>query len=288
MSFGRAANFVSHCFAGVLLCSAWHIEAQGPAQPPSPATVEANVPQGGISFTPESQFQGSVPSGQATAATLSLSLQDAIDRGLKANLGLLTRETASRGVQAERIRALSAMLPNVVGTAAETASQIDLAAFGFRFAGFPTVIGPFGFTDVRASASQSIFDWTARKNRLSATQDVKASQLSYQDGRDLVAHAVASAYLLIIADEARVDATQSQVTTAQALYERARDQHTAGISPAIDELRAQVELKTQQQQLLAQENQLAKDKLGLGRVIGLPSGQVFEVSEKFPSRRWKG
>jgi len=275
MSFGRTA-----CIA--LLCSAGHIQAQGPAQPPPAATVDANIPSGGISFTPGSQFQGSVPSGQATSAPLSLSLQDAISRGLKTNLGLLTRETASRSAQAERIRTLSALLPNVVGTASETATQIDLAEFGFRFPGFPTVIGPVGFSDVRASASQSIFDWTARKNRQSATQDLKASQLSYQDGRDLVVQAVASAYLLIIADAARVEATRTLVATAQTLYERARDQHRAGVSPAIDELRAQVELKTQQQQLLSQENQLAKDKLSLGRVIGLPSGQVFDVSEKVP------
>ena len=75
--------------------------------------------------------------------------------------------------------------------------------------------------------------------------------------------AVASAYLQIIADAARVDATKAQVQTAQALYERARDQHAAGVSPAIDELRAQVELKTQQQVLLAQQNQFDKDKLVL-------------------------
>jgi outer membrane protein TolC len=72
------------------------------------------------------------------------------------------------------------------------------------------------------------------------------------------------------------------VETAQALYQRARDQHQAGVSPAIDELRAQVELKTQQQTLLSEQNQLDKDKLSLGRVIGLPSGQAFTLSETIP------
>jgi outer membrane protein TolC len=72
------------------------------------------------------------------------------------------------------------------------------------------------------------------------------------------------------------------VETAQALYERARDQHRAGTSAAIDELRSQVELKTQQQQLLALQNQVAKDKLSLARAIGLPTGQVFEISDHVP------
>jgi outer membrane protein TolC len=43
-----------------------------------------------------------------------------------------------------------------------------------------------------------------------------------------------------------------------------------------------VELKTQQQQLLSLTNQVAKDKLSLARAIGLPSGQVFEISDKAP------
>lgn len=261
------------------------VMAQGPAVPPSQATVPANVPSGGLMFGQTSQFQESVPSGVATTTPLVLSLQDAIDRGMKNNLGLLVLDSGSRIAKAERIRALSALLPNVVGGLSETVQQIDLAAFGFKFAGnfgIPQIVGPFGITDARASASQSIFDWTARKNRQAANENARASQLSYDDGRDLVVQAVASAYLQIIADGARVEATRAQVSTAEALYERARDQHLAGTSPAIDELRAQVELKTEQQQLLAQDNQLAKDKLVLSRVIGLPSGQVFDLSDTIP------
>jgi outer membrane protein TolC len=192
------------------------------------------------------------------------------------------RDTGNRLAQAERVRALSALLPNVAGGVTETDQQLDLASFGFHFAGIPSVIGPFTYIDARASAGQRIFDWTALKNKKFAEQNVKVAQLSYQDGRDLVVQAVASAYLQIIADAARVDATRAQVATAQALYERARDQHTAGVSPAIDELRAQVELKTQQQQLLSQENQLAKDKLALARTIGLPSGQPYTLSDTLP------
>ncbi len=108
------------------------------------------------------------------------------------------------------------------------------------------------------------FDFTSIKNRRAAIENENAAKLSIQDARDLVVQAVASAYLQIIADRARIDATRAQVNTAQALYVRARDQHQAGVSPAIDELRSQVELKTQQQQLIAQVNQLAKDKLASG------------------------
>jgi len=123
---------------------------------------------------------------------------------------------------------------------------------------------------------------TTLRNRRSATQNERAAQLSVQDARDLVVQAVATAYLQIIADLARIDATRVQVTTAEALYQRARDQHRAGLSPAIDELRSQVEWKMQQQQLISQENQLAKDKLALGRVIGLSPSQAYSTSDAIP------
>jgi outer membrane protein TolC len=258
------------------------LDAQGPAQHTQPATAPVILPQGGINRPQASDFQGSAAAKNADTAPISLSLQDAIDRGLKNNLGLLVSDTASRVAHAERVRALSALLPTVTGNISETLQQINLASFGFHFAGVPSVIGPFGITDLRVSASQSVLDFTSIKNRRAAAENENAAKLSIQDARDLVVQAVAAAYLQIIADRARIDATRAQVDTAQALYVRARDQHQAGVSPAIDELRSQVELKTQQQQLIAQENQLAKDKLALGRVIGLPLAQPFDASDTIP------
>ena len=54
------------------------------------------------------------------------------------------------------------------------------------------------------------------------------------------------------------------------------------MSPAIDELRSQVEWKSRQQQLLAAQNLFAKDKLALARVTGLPPAQDFELSDTAP------
>jgi outer membrane protein TolC len=93
---------------------------------------------------------------------------------------------------------------------------------------------------------------------------------------------VANSYLTIIADAASVVSTNAEVTTAQALFERARDQHAAGVSPAIDELRSQVELKSRQQQLLAAQNRLGKDKLALQQAIGLPGSQAIELTDTAP------
>ena len=234
------------------------------------------------------QFNGSTPSGEATPTALNLSLDDAIARGLKTNLGLLTRDNFSTSARVDRMQLLAALLPAVNGSVSMADQQVSLTTFGFHFPGIPTIIGPFHYQDAGAKADIPIYDGSARNAWRSAKESQRAAELSVKDARDLVVQAVASAYLQIIATAARVDATRVQVETAQALYERARDQHRAGTSPAIDELRSQVELKTQQQQLLALQNQVAKDKLSLGRAIGLPSGQAFEIADQAPYKPLDG
>ena len=219
--------------------------------------------------------------GQPNAA-LKLTLDDAIQRGLKTNVAVLERETGDRLARIDRIRTLSALLPKVNGTVSENVQEINLATFGFRFPGVPTIIGPFGYSDIRAAAEMNLFDLAARRSLKAADLNLRATTLNTQDARDLVVEAVANTYLSIIAAGARVESARGEALTAQALYERARDLHMAGVSPAIDELRAQVELKTRQQQLLAAENQMAKSKLALARVIGLPAAQAFDLADAVP------
>jgi outer membrane protein TolC len=88
--------------------------------------------------------------------------------------------------------------------------------------------------------------------------------------------------LSVITEAARADAIQAEVNLAQALFDRASDQRKAGTVPGIDVLRAEVQLKTEQQRLLAQKNQVEKAKLTLARVIGVPGGQAFTVTDALP------
>lgn len=234
----------------------------------------------------QSQFQGSVPTGAASPTPLALTLHDTIDRGLKANLGLLVSDSANEAARGQRLRALSALLPQLHGQAGETVEQLSLKTIGFNFTFpgvyIPTIAGPFHYTDVRAYASWNAFDYNALKNYREAQESRLAAQLAVMDARDLVVQATAGAYLQIIADASRVEAIRSQAETAQALYDRATDQRRAGTAAGIDVLRSQVEWKQQQQRLLAQKNQFDKDKLALSRVIGLAAGQEFSLSETAP------
>lgn len=227
-------------------------------------------------------FALAVPAVWGQAAPLKLSLDDAIERGLRTNLAVLTRETGDKLARADQIRALAALYPTINAGVTQNVQQNNIAVFGFRFPGIPTIIGPFGYQDMRASAEMGLYNRATHFRLKAADANIRAAELSTQDARDLVVEAVANSYFTIIAAAARVDASKADVATAQALYERARDQHAAGVSPAIDELRSQVQWKGRQQQLLAAENQWSKSKLVLARVMGLSAGQEFELADSAP------
>ena len=252
------------------------------AQVPPPPQAPPNGPAPVLQEPIQIYYSGSVATGQATGTPLALSLREAIRRGLQYNLGVLSNRDIVDTVRAERRRTLSALLPSLTVGATQTSQQLDLVAFGLKVPGFPAVVGPFQYENVRAYAQQTVYDRTSLKNLKSATETQKAAELTAEDARNLVVEAVSNAWLSIISDSARVDAVRAELNLAQALFDRATDQKKAGTVAGIDVLRAEVELRTEQQRLLAQKNQVEKDKLILARAIGLPAGQQFMVTDPLP------
>ncbi|MGA2752710.1 MAG: TolC family protein [Terracidiphilus sp.] len=227
-------------------------------------------------------FQGSVTKGNASSQTIDLSLEDAIQRGLQSNLGIILSGTQTSGARAARLSQLQSLLPSVDFTAKEAAMQTDLPAEGLRIPGFPKIIGPFGYTDVRASLTWSLIDVQSLRNYLAARHNFAAAQLSAQDARDMVVLTVGNAYLLVLADQTNVSSVQAQVATAKVSLDQAVDNHQAGTAPLLDELRARVDYQSLQQQLIAAQDSLEKDKLALARTIGLPLAQSFILTDTAP------
>jgi outer membrane protein TolC len=236
----------------------------------------------------QSPFTGSEPEGKASSEVLQLSFQEAIDRGLRNNLGLLLSGDQAITARGERWKELSNLLPNLSARVQEDVQTQSLTALGLKGnilhspTPLPRVIGPFNYFDARASLSQSLFNFHDLEKERAASESLKSAQYNYKDARELVVLAVGNSYLLAIATAARIETADAQVKNAQALYDKAVDQQNAGLSPAIDTLRARVELQTRQQQLIAARNDFARQKLLLARVIGLPTGQEILLTEKAP------
>jgi len=227
---------------------------------------------------------GSVPSGPASDQVLQLTLRDAIKMALRYNLGAIESGQNAQIARGQRLLALSNLLPQVSAGASENVQQVNLATFGLNRlkTGIPTVVGPFSYSSVDASINQTLFSYESIQRFRAARTAEQAAQLSYQDILDVVTLTVGNAYLQIIEADSRIKAQEAQVQNARALYDRAVDQVQAGTAPRIDATRTEVQLHTEEYNLSIARNNFAVAKLALGRAIGLPLGQEFELADTLP------
>ncbi|PWT80870.1 MAG: hypothetical protein C5B57_11550, partial [Blastocatellia bacterium] len=224
---------------------------------------------------------------QSQSTPRVLTLRDAIQRALEYNLtivGLRHAVTEERGLQ--RV-AKSQLLPSLTGEFSGTDQRINLAALGVNIEipglfSQPILVGPFGVLDLRARLSQSIFDLQAIRNHRARGEAVRASELSLDDARDLVVLTVGRVYLEGQAARARVEATRAQVQTAVAIHERAVQQKDAGLATPLDVTRAEVQTLMARQRLVTPEAALAKQKIELSRLTGLPATDQYDLEEGVP------
>jgi len=234
----------------------------------------------------QDSFKGSIVEGKSTGNVLDLSLDDAIQRGLRNNLGVILQGAAQKNANGQRLEELQALLPTVTGAASINVQQVNLAAYGLKFPGLNPIVGPFQVVDFRAYLTQNLFNLSALQNYLAARHNFAAAKLTAQDARDLVVLTVGNAYLLCIADNARVEAVTAELATSKVSLDQAVAAHDAGTSPKLDVLRAQVDYQNEQQTLIAANNELAKDKLALARAIGLPLDQQYRLTDRVPYAEW--
>jgi outer membrane protein TolC len=232
----------------------------------------------------QSSYSGSVPQGSSTGGVLSLTLHEALGRGVRFNLGTISQGAAVMQAQGERQAARSTLMPNLNAAVSEEFERLNLRTQGVESNTFP-LAATFNFFDARAARlNQSVFDLVRIENLHAASENLKASIKAAQNARDLVVLAVAGSYLEIVATKARIAAATGQVETSQAIYVQAADRFAAGLNARIDATRSQVQLQTEQQRLRSLQADMETQKLRLARIIGLAPGQQFAVADVFPYR----
>ncbi|MGA2236497.1 MAG: TolC family protein [Terriglobales bacterium] len=214
---------------------------------------------------------------------MHLTLRDAINQGVRYNLATIESGENARIARGQRLIALSKLLPEVSAGVSEDVQQLSLATLGLKnLPGVPKIIGPFGYSSVDATISQTIFSFESVQRFRAARTAEDAAKLNYQNVLDVVTLAVGNAYLQVIEASSRIEAQEAQVRNARALYEQARDEVEAGTAPRIDLTRTEVQLHSEEYNLSVARNNFAVSKLALGRAIGLPMGQQFELADQLP------
>jgi outer membrane protein TolC len=253
-----------------------------PGSGPSSSTSSGAQVQAAPAQVNSNTYQGSIVKQAPVPGVLALTLDQAIHMGLQYNLGLVLSGTNAGSARAQQLQQLQALLPTVTGTAKESVQQINLKAEGLSIPGFPSIIGPFAYSDIRGSMQWSLLNLSSLDNYLASKHNFQGSKLSIEDAKDMVVLTVGNAYLLCIADASRVQSAQAQVDTSKVSLDQAVANHQAGTSPLLDELRARVDYQTQQQTLISAQNQYQKDKIALARAIGLPLEQSYELADQAP------
>ena len=213
-------------------------------------------------------------------APVRLNLQDAIQRGLQANLSVLVASSRVGEVEGTRMRRLSAaLLPRVNAQAYANVQNRDLEAFGISAPGFPSVVGPFSNYDFRIYAQQNVVDLQSYHGLKASERALDSGRMDERDARDLIVRAIAALYLNAQSASARADAAQSRVTDSSTLLKLAKDRHDAGTATGVDVLRAEVQFANDRQALLITQNQARQSLIELARTLGMAPGTPLELAE---------
>jgi len=225
--------------------------------------------------------QGALP-GNAPTQLLRLTLDQAVALALKQNpTAQIAVLTAAQSEQDKNI-ARADLLPQASASISDEAQKVNLLAeFGGKVAlpGFPKTVGPYQFFSAGPSVSAPIFDLTLLRRYQAAQNTLSASKANSLSTREQVILLVVSQYIGTLRAAANVQASQSRVELAQALYDQAADLQKEGVGTGIDTLRANVELQNEKQRFIQAETDRETSLFGLSRLLNLDPRQPIEQAD---------
>jgi len=222
------------------------------------------------------------PATASPTEGLRLTLDQAVALALKQNpTAQIAVLTAAQSEQDKNI-ARADLLPQASARTSVEAQKVNLQAqFGGKtpFPGFPKTLGPYQVFSAGPTVSAPVFDLTLWNRYQASRNTANASKANSLSTREQVILLTVSQYIGTLRAVANVQASQSRVDLAQALYDQAADLQKEGVGTGIDTLRANVELQNEKQRLLEAENDRETFLYGLSRLLNLDPRQKVELSD---------
>ncbi len=234
-----------------------------------------------LTHAQDTNKQSALP-GNAPAQVLRLTLDQAVGLALKQNP---TAQIAIlQAAQSEQDKNISRadLLPQANARISDEAQKVNLLAqFGGRtpFPGFPKTLGPYQVFSAGPSFGAAVFDLTLWRRYQAARDTASASKATSLSTREQVILLVVSQYIGTLRAVANVEASQSRVSLAQALYDQAADLQKEGVGTGIDTLRANVELQNEKQRLIEAETDRETSLFALSRLLSLDPRQAIELAD---------
>ncbi|HEY1501989.1 MAG TPA: TolC family protein [Acidobacteriaceae bacterium] len=245
----------------------------------------------------QNAYAGSVQAVAYTPEAKALSLDDAIKLGILNNLALTIAREQQKTADAEKLQLVTVLLPNLTLHGETGVHEFNLEATGFH----PSTISSFApllppgaslsefhlitradTTIGQVNFSQALFNWAGYDVWRASQAFTRAAYYNAQSSRGLVVLNVGNTYLEALATKAQLDYARSLEKTDETAFNQAHEEHAAGVAANLDELRARVQLQSQQQTVIAAEDNFEKAKIALNRMIGLAPEQPITLTESSP------
>jgi len=218
---------------------------------------------------------------QAAGGPLKLTLDKAVNLALKQNPSAqIAVLQAAEAVQDKNI-ARAGLLPQADLQTTDAIRRINLQEqLGtLPFPGIPGHVGPLNILHAGPTFGTPVFDLTLWNRYRSAKDLANASKATSLSTREQVILLVVSQYIGTLRAMATVEASQSRVDLAQALYDQAADLQKEGVGTGIDTLRANVELQNEKQSLLVAQTDRDSSLFGLSRLLNLDARQEIALAD---------
>jgi outer membrane protein len=220
--------------------------------------------------------------------TLPVSLKRAVDIALapEGSPRVALAQESIKEAEAKKLEARGALLPDLESSLSDRRQTTNLRAYGFNFAipipgvSIPSIVGPFSVFDARATASQTVFDFSIIKRYQQSKVNVEAVKSDFDAAKNQVSDQVARAYLTALRADAALETARANVELSQALRTQAVQQKDAGTGTGLDVTRADVQLANDKQRLVVAENDRRRAGLNLMRAMGLKLDAVISLTDK--------
>src|SRR6185312_8553534 len=133
---------------------------------------------------------------------------------------------------------------------------------------------------------RGVLDADLRSASLEAVSSRQGSRESQPGGRTNAARGDELTrciqYLGVLRAMASVDASRSRVGLATALLDQARALHQAGVATRVDEVRAEMKVRQEEQRLIVAQTDVDTALFALARLLNVPPGQDIQVTDTRP------
>ena len=217
---------------------------------------------------------------QSGDAPLKLTLDRAVGLALKQNpTAQIAVLQAAQAVQDKNITR-AGLLPQADLETYDAVRRSNIEAqLGISIPGFPQHIGPINIFNAGPTFGMPVLDLNLWNRYRSAKAGANASKENSLSTREQVILLVVSQYIGTLRAMATVEAAQSRVELAQALYDQAADLQKEGVGTGIDTLRANVELQNEKQALLVAQTDRDASLFGLSKLLNLDPRQEVQLED---------